>query len=549
MLAVTVTSIPEEVLIKAFRLVVDSHLRDGDPSRCLVTAWNLTHVCRSFRRIAKNCPHLWTTICRTDDRHRPVLTLALIDAALERSKNLPLNVHVCCYSQPNTACLNIQILFGIKRNLAQARQGQASLVLDALFQRAIPHASCWRSFTVNVLRQPPSNQSHEVTDIVVARALASRLHAPILERLCIIQETTDNALVSLKDDKTTLELCNGWSLPSLKLMEIANGNIPSNVNFDRLRAFAMHFNNINAYAVNSFLLKAPPMSSLSSLRISMACCLFRWQTWTEFVFPSVEHLEYSIIQVPRPEDGSLKSFFRAMVFPNVTHLKVAIDSDKVYLMNTSHDNILESVFVHPGHYPVLEAVSILVQPSDDPVRQHVGPNGPLVLDFPLHYLSSLQQLIFRSAVPLRLFENVQKDSDGIRRHPPLTSLNLDIPNLRSKDNAQWLKKLIFNLQGSQDWEAFDKMSISFRDGVTGRGNAVKASIPKGEVERWCDSFFSSSIVSVCYEIRKYESKYLLIHTAGILVFDATSRVKMMSERNRALDLLLFSGRSSLYLHF
>ena len=76
--------IPVEILLKTFRLVASPRTREG-----VYALLELTHVCRYWRAVLVNQPHLWSTIFATQEDRR-----GFVEMCLQRSQAVALDVTV-----------------------------------------------------------------------------------------------------------------------------------------------------------------------------------------------------------------------------------------------------------------------------------------------------------------------------------------------------------------------------------------------------------------------------------------------------------------------
>ncbi len=146
-------SLPAEILEVILSDVVESAI----PDERSWTALTLTHVCGLFRRVALDCPKLWTCLSRKLGRPG----LALIEACIERSKDKPLDVviHLYAYKKPIGKSKGVDMIAvdRIARIVipvcARWRRCSALLIAKTLF-RTTCHLSFRVSFDIKISYGP-----------------------------------------------------------------------------------------------------------------------------------------------------------------------------------------------------------------------------------------------------------------------------------------------------------------------------------------------------------------------------------------------------------
>ncbi len=205
MAPVDVLSIPNEILAQIFKDAVDSTVKD---ERALISLY-ITHSCHAFREIALDSPELWTCISRRNGRPG----IALIDACLDRSKNLPLDVVVHCYVPRDT------------------KSWSSWTAIDDLYLRSFPHRDRWRKLTMCVEWDKEGVSHPSQTNVTTQDATTNLLAkiptgAQILEEFCFVDECRDD---ERKAEQKSERFCLGdptfplkWDTPQPSFLRVEN---------------------------------------------------------------------------------------------------------------------------------------------------------------------------------------------------------------------------------------------------------------------------------------------------------------------------------------
>lgn len=182
-------------------IILDAVQNTAREERSL-TALRLTHVCGSFRQLALNCPKLWTCLSRNHGRPG----LALIEACIERSGGLPLDVDIYVYA------------FSRERN-ETARpidKWDLEVAVDGIVQPILSVSERWRSCAIQLVNESPSceasvpwSEFHLLTKALDVPMLAEFV---LNERCNVTTSFTDRAFDSIA---LMLSSILQWNLPSL----------------------------------------------------------------------------------------------------------------------------------------------------------------------------------------------------------------------------------------------------------------------------------------------------------------------------------------------
>ncbi len=175
-------SLPNELLARIFECAVNGDATLTNPKRWKA-AVTLSHVCRCFRETALSCPHIWTSISRSD---------AMAASCLSRSKDLPVEVE-------------LNVGFGSSEDPHELR-------FEQVLSEVLSHSNRWRRLDVQFLSI--SGDDNAVNRMPLS---GSDIHqafrevdAPSLDSLRIMNDPHGNSLYGSYADFVH------WNAPNLR---------------------------------------------------------------------------------------------------------------------------------------------------------------------------------------------------------------------------------------------------------------------------------------------------------------------------------------------
>jgi len=471
---VGVQSLPPEILTVVFIDVVESAI----PNERSWTALKLTHVCEPFRRVALDCPRLWTCLSRKLGRPG----LALIEACIERSKDQPLDVVLYRYA--------------FQRGFA----AEETLAVDSIAPIILPVCGRWRRYSTVLVMAPYSDSEKLVISPIKFDAMSSNLNAPLVAEYSI--EAQPELLDVFRHTSVTLfhmtlPPASSWSLPGLHSLIAQNPHMSAVLSLIRPRHCAQLRSATVGYAGQRLVSQLNSLrvftdtTSLTKLRLSFNNCRFSKKSMkgAPHELQHVKSLHIDLLDCSQSawsEHGLWKSF-RKFKFPGVVDLTVLLDignpTFKLRIGHRSFDSSLHSLIVTDAEprylFSSLETLNV-------EVRQVHGDEAPELL-LPHCCTPSLKHLRIRGASDLTLSDNIGEfDEALLPRHfllgdevvpLALQTITLDLPGVGGV--VQWVKELVLKMKEQLCWDDFGELTV--KNG----GNRPRV-IPRDEVDSWCD---------------------------------------------------------------
>ncbi|KLO11205.1 hypothetical protein SCHPADRAFT_906223 [Schizopora paradoxa] len=458
------SSLPDDVLAIIFDFVFSASCAEHDDEKStssilpMFTILNLSHVNRQFRLISASNPKIWTHIAGSA-RHSE---MGLINACLERSRGLPLTVHLTVYLDSTYGQLCDKVAIATK-----------------------PHAHRWR--TVYVHFNFIQDYSTGFIGTLERLDTLEDVEALLLERIVLDNDTGNFERVpSFVDTWTTPKLRTlvavrnfPLSLPSIQVLTALDISCSfRNTHFPTLLAVLSKMHSLIDLSIffdNSQRL-FNPHAQIALIRRS--------------VIHSVQRLRLTTATRPvrdRNNEQLEKAMFHALRFPNVEDLTInfigeptryGYPSPQFYLSGAA-DRILETVTdddisdLNSKQFPRVSRLRINVSASDPEHENRIGetylPCGVATLFLPLHIFPWLKELRVRSNMPLDL------DSYNFGDHgeqPALHRIEFDISRLASPSNtsnftdppspplySKWIRSLANALIDQGVWHEFESFTL------------------------------------------------------------------------------------------
>ncbi|KLO11220.1 hypothetical protein SCHPADRAFT_483055 [Schizopora paradoxa] len=470
---VFITSIPDELLSTMFEYVfseASAKFEDETTPHNLpaISTLKLSHVNRQFRHTSLSNPNLWTYIAG-EERYP---TMGLVNACLERSRDLPLTVNLYVYNDPfyGTSC-------------------------DTVLEAAKPHAHRWRTVR---LRFVHIRFGVGCPFAGVLRGLDELwdISTPALEHLVL----HDNP-VTLNDEFDFIE---SWNTPSLRSL-FTEFCFPSKLppeSFQAITSLEMK----SSFPCAEFcdlltLLRASKIPDLTDLALHFdhhenvrqpGMLSPAPDVPPDFPLPSVQRLQirnYSKVNWDIYSDGSERPYFLALSFPNVRELSVtlvaeALDYNRprsfVYL-HESLDRIFKTT-IDPSEdrqfqFPLLSRLLLNINTTG--FEPTVLAKGLASFELSLHVLPSLKELCIRSNMSLDISARAHCIAEC--EQPALRRIELDVPRLTTShyDSESsvadadasfrtapelwtWLSALANALTAQGVWHEFEELVLTER---------------------------------------------------------------------------------------
>ena len=297
-------------------------------------ALTCSHVCRSFRHAALDSPRLWTSLPVRGRNGRGQVKLAFIEACIERSGDLPLDVVLeFFYHREITSTSNFDLAIGIHARIP------LDIWVNSLFETILHQCTRWRSCSWH-FDVPPAlvNCTHEnyrpFSDLL---EVFEFLDAPLLEDLSI----TSSPGMTLGVLPVLMRTHFSWTIPNIRSFTLENTlSVPSSAYRDQLRSLTANFHHTElTHQVSGLRSRLKIMRSLSTIRLSFIDCCFDKASFVLFVeMPTVKILEVTLLGCTQtsPKVNLLWHEFRTFCFPNLVEMHVTLDisdRDKLVLWN------------------------------------------------------------------------------------------------------------------------------------------------------------------------------------------------------------------------
>jgi len=452
----TLDSLPPEILKTLFELV-DENVYTTQRS---LAAMRLSHVSRSFRTVALDCPQLWTCLSRKPPGHRRP-GLSLLAASIERSGKLPLEVEVWIY----------EVVGGDMGS-------EESVVLDPSFSLVLSHTARWRTFSINI-----AHYIHQVKEFVHIKELSALRNTPlpilegfaICSMFCLNHQYLQWEILSAAGAPLYLS----WDMPALRTFTIESEQskmLPSAASRYMAHVRTLTFKSIG----DEYLLQTAPtiasMESLTSLHLSFEGPYFggplpldkKWEL-TQVTTLHVEILECNANEIYA--ENAPNSLFVIVSFPNLTTLDISLRPRYTPIALPLH-----GFLVRQNHYSVLETLNIFIRADLD------NENNPILLVLPDCYIPSLRHIHIRShPAGLVIVSKAIEPHSGLEYPggygiPSLQKITLDLPSPRSV--TSWVNELASKMQDRGCWDEFLELVV--------KSGGETRHIPRDEVQRWCD---------------------------------------------------------------
>ncbi len=354
---VNISSFPSELLEDISKNVV----QDTPAEERALTALGLTHVSRSFRRVAVDCPQLWTCLSRKLGRPG----LPLIKACIERSRNQPLDVVLYFYT------------FDEKE----------AVVVDDILGTILPHCARWRSWSWQFLDLPDEKYG----SYSKSHSLPTLVNMPLLEDLSIARWPSSGLPFELFLDFLQQARKRVWNVPKVRAVTLKNTSasaFPSAIHA-QLRSLTVICQKTEFTHHTRSLQRLSETTCLTTIRLSLVDCYFcRSTNDVSDEFPSVKFLHVELLNCsqnsPRPHIlwGESRTFY----FPNLVELSITLkfgDKDNHLMMWNGYDITLYSLLAanleNPQRYPSLETLDVTVLPGSRTVPRKGKSRLPTLL--------------------------------------------------------------------------------------------------------------------------------------------------------------------------
>ncbi|KLO11708.1 hypothetical protein SCHPADRAFT_460459 [Schizopora paradoxa] len=483
-----ISSISEDALVVIFDFIFtescakyDSEIFPRHPPALSIL--KLSHVDERFRLISLSYPHLWTHISATERRPE----MGLVNACLERSRDLPLTVHLTVYLSSSHDPFSDDVLSATKKC-----------------------AHRWRSVHVHFLRIhcTPTSSSGMFVDPMRGLKEMRDISAPALNQLRLM-----NTAWIMDEEHLFL---GSWNVPALRSLATVH-NFPSELlSFQELTSLDMRFSVRSADFFNFLaFVQASQLPNLTDLGIAFD---HHDQVWTRDVLPTFQRTP--LPNVARLRISTLisalydtyrnrleKNMLRALSFPNVNELNVTFEGetlrggipDPLFYLFDAAERIFgrgnDTNGISDGQFPRVSRLQINISASG--LNPHELAGGVASLLLPLHIFPSLKELYVRS--------NMSPDFGtyyfGGRKQPALRYIEFDVacsagasteassPSFES-EHWKWLRALADTLFAQGIWHELEESTLVervFEDNTD--GNSIRVWDAKSVLSRDMSSRF------------------------------------------------------------
>ncbi|KLO11212.1 hypothetical protein SCHPADRAFT_482579 [Schizopora paradoxa] len=411
----------------------------------------LSHVNRQFRLLSLSTPHLWTHIAGKERNPN----MGLVNACLERSRDLPLTIHLYVYIDP---------LYGSS--------------CDNILSASKPHSHRWRSVTFHFTHIPHGPPDYTLGFVGALRGLYELrdIPTPALEELALYNEP--NSI------EGSLYFIESWNTPALRSL-ITVFCFPSKLpaeSFGSITSLEMTFSlRYEDFFDALSLIQTSKMPNLTDLSL-----IFNYHEEFFAINPqSVPPLQKtSIPSIQRLRitnstksfhdtysEGLEKDIFRALTFPNAHELSVTFVGETVHVgrpcayfhLFDAAERIFHTDNAEATPFPCVSRLLINISASG---LDHEALAGGLArFDLPLHLLPSLKELHVRSNMPI----DFGTDFLGKGDQPALRRIEFDVPRLELQASAatspcepdywEWLRALVKALTAQGVWNQFEELTL------------------------------------------------------------------------------------------
>ncbi|KLO15478.1 hypothetical protein SCHPADRAFT_938710 [Schizopora paradoxa] len=472
-----ISSLPPEVLEHVFKRVAFDTAAEERP----FIALSLSHVCRSFRRVALDCSHLWTGLSRRMGRPR----IDFLEECIRRSKSQPLDVVITFYT-----------IEGINE--------VGRVVVDDMLELILPLRARWRSCSWQFLDEE-GRGGEDIVSHTQTERLPRDIDAPLLEEFSVTRWPGNDMPFSHFQDFLDEREGTVWNTPNVPAVTLKD-SYPMMVppqwrdHLHSLTVLLTRFTLTEDLRLLRRLLRTLP--SLTSLRLSLVnytICICPVK-FTE-TFPSVTSMSIEVLNCtqPYPRSHHLWKETRLFYFPNVVELRITVDfgfgdgteKDRLNTFGKFHINLYSLLAAGPdlqSRYPSLELldITILQRAGSKPNSKSKRKSPPTFL-LPHCCIPSLKHLRIRSESPHWKLS----DSAGEfkKSHPPyferggqivpinLETVTFDLPCVDGV--VLWVKRLATKLQDTNCWNRFSDFKYA-EDGKF-------VTVSREEVEHWCET--------------------------------------------------------------
>ncbi|KLO18136.1 hypothetical protein SCHPADRAFT_131389 [Schizopora paradoxa] len=474
---ISVSSLPPEVIeYILIYVVLDLDVPFSDRAW---TAVKLSHICRSFRYAALGCPKLWTWLDRQNGRPG----LALIEACIERSRSLPLEV--------------VLYFYAYRKSIGWGKTVDMFAV-DSIARLLIPVSNRWQRFSANLAFRQYSEQ--HVLSSSEFTSSSRYLKAPILEKISIQELSNAWTRPPLIDMSSSLPPDWSWNLPALQSLLVQNiclTAIPLKFR-NRLQTMKIYFAEGRKDKLLDSLSSFLESTTLPDMEFYFYLCHFE-QDYAHKRICRLSHLKQlrvTFSNCSRKESPycGLRSAFNFYQFSGLVKLSIEIyiGHPGYFPRSITHDMSLAGFLALGIHsssqsprfrFPCLETLDLYVSTGN------ISNSDAPALSFPHSLIPpSLKHLSIES-YSISISYDVQGSTEDIFPPPPnlssapvsyaLQTLTLDIPRLGRI--ASWVKVLAMKMREQHCWDDFTGLTLR---GAPGRDD--EQAVHRDDLDRWCE---------------------------------------------------------------
>ncbi|KLO11197.1 hypothetical protein SCHPADRAFT_482385 [Schizopora paradoxa] len=462
-----VASIPEDALAMIFDFVFTALCAEFDSETSpdhppALSIMKLSHVNQRFRLVSLSYPHLWTHISSTLKQPE----MGLVKACLERSRDLPVTVHLTIY-----LC------------------GAYYPFCDDVTAAARKCAHRWRSVHIHFayIHCTPLNASELSVDPTRGTEEMRDISAPALEYLRLISEGS-----SLDEELLFLET---WNVPRLHGLTTVH-SFPSKLSsFMAITSLDMKLGLFRTGQSNDFLdlIRSSKIPNLTDLSITID---HDERFWRRDIGIGIEP-PYPITPIPSIQrlrittsigahrnlygEGRERDLFHALSFPNARDLSVTFEGEHQHVRDPMPhfylSHIAERIFitddVRPAdwdpkyrQFPRVDRLVINISSSGLEPDKFAGEVASFLL--PLHIFPSLKDLCVRANIPVDPYTHMLHY--GRYEQPALRHIEFDISRVASPfataspfplrpEHWEWFCAVADKLMARGVWHEFEKLTL------------------------------------------------------------------------------------------